>query len=290
MSDPAAPHLLLGYDGSPAANAAIDAGARLFPAAKATLAYLWTPPFASEEIRNRLWAGAKNIDAFRAAVEQEGTREATRLIAAGIQLARAAGWDAEPRLEAAYGGNGLELAQLAGEIDADLVVVGSRGLGGTRAFLGSVSDMVVHYSPRPVLVIPQPLLSAEYDALPDGAVVVGWDGSPGAADALAAARELFPSRPFVLVSVGDVDADAPALPEGTKVTTLEVPGTIGPHGRVVAEALSDAARASGAALIVVGSRGRSPVREMLLGSVAMATLHHAHRPVLVAAHRAAEPS
>jgi nucleotide-binding universal stress UspA family protein len=34
-------------------------------------------------------------------------------------------------------------------------------------------------------------------------------------------------------------------------------------------------------VIVVGSRGRSARREILLGSVAMATLHRAHRPVLV---------
>jgi nucleotide-binding universal stress UspA family protein len=32
---------------------------------------------------------------------------------------------------------------------------------------------------------------------------------------------------------------------------------------------------------MVGSRGRSAVREILLGSVAMATLHHTRRPVLV---------
>jgi nucleotide-binding universal stress UspA family protein len=34
-------------------------------------------------------------------------------------------------------------------------------------------------------------------------------------------------------------------------------------------------------MIVVGSRGRSTVRETLLGSVARSTLHHAHRPVMV---------
>ena len=33
--------------------------------------------------------------------------------------------------------------------------------------------------------------------------------------------------------------------------------------------------------MVVGSRGRTAVRKILLGSVAMATLHRAHRPVHV---------
>jgi len=51
--------------------------------------------------------------------------------------------------------------------------------------------------------------------------------------------------------------------------------------RAVGDALSLCAKDRGAALIVVGSRGRSAARQILLGSVAMAVLHHAHRPVLV---------
>ena len=45
------------------------------------------------------------------------------------------------------------LSDLSG--DADLVVVGSRGLGTMqRAFLGSVSDYVVHHAKCPVVVVP----------------------------------------------------------------------------------------------------------------------------------------
>src|SRR5690349_20551210 len=99
--------LILGYDGSPQSSAAIDAGAALFPGAQAWIAHLWTPPFASESLRRRLWAGSRHVDEFVEAVEREGEREAERLAANGVTLARAAGWLAEPLVRRIYGGEGL---------------------------------------------------------------------------------------------------------------------------------------------------------------------------------------
>jgi nucleotide-binding universal stress UspA family protein len=53
----------------------------------------------------------------------------------------------------------------------------------------------------------------------------------------------------------------------------------------VGAALVAAAADAGAAVVVVGSRGRSAVKELLLGSVAMAVLHAARGPVLVVPSR-----
>ena len=48
----------------------------------------------------------------------------------------------------------LEIVALAEELGADLIVMGSRGLGGVRrALMGSVSDSVVRYAHCPVLVV-----------------------------------------------------------------------------------------------------------------------------------------
>ena len=47
----------------------------------------------------------------------------------------------------------VEIAQLAEELDAGLVVVGSRGSGPfKREALGSISESVVRYAPCPVMV------------------------------------------------------------------------------------------------------------------------------------------
>jgi nucleotide-binding universal stress UspA family protein len=66
-----------------------------------------------------------------------------------------------------------ELLYLAGEIDAGLLVMGSRGIGPLeRLAVGSVSEGVVHHAHLPVL-----LLRGGERAWPPGHIVVGEDGS-----------------------------------------------------------------------------------------------------------------
>jgi nucleotide-binding universal stress UspA family protein len=108
--------------------------------------------------------------------------------------------------------------------------------------------------------------------------VVGWDGSAGAQAAFAAARHLFAERDLVVAAVGDDHGGTPP-PAGDRVTAVHVPASGG--SAATAEALNIAGAQHNAAAVVVGSRGRSAVRQMLLGSVAKAILHSAYRPVLV---------
>ena len=55
------------------------------------------------------------------------------------------------------GSAGRAICELAEELAASVVLLGSRGHGGLkRALLGSVSDHVVRHSPCPVLVVPAP--------------------------------------------------------------------------------------------------------------------------------------
>src|SRR5690606_33852092 len=148
------PEALLAYDGSPDAAAAIEVGASLMPGMRACVVHVWVPPFASEGLRRRLWREARNLDELLELLEREGKAEAERVAADGVALARAAGWRAvAPLVERGFN-DGLQIARLAERRGAAAIVVGSRGLGGVRAVLGSFSDAVVHFSPAPVLVVP----------------------------------------------------------------------------------------------------------------------------------------
>ena len=52
---------------------------------------------------------------------------------------------------------GRVLLELADQIDADLIVVGSRGAGQAELFaLGDTSTKLVHRSTRPILIVPPP--------------------------------------------------------------------------------------------------------------------------------------
>ena len=69
------------------------------------------------------------------------------------QVVDAAGLDAERRT--AVGVPAERLAEIADEVDAELIVVGSRGRGAFKAaFLGSVSNALVGVARCPVLIVP----------------------------------------------------------------------------------------------------------------------------------------
>jgi nucleotide-binding universal stress UspA family protein len=272
--------VIAGYDGSPSAVNAIEIAAQLIPAASATVVHLSTPPFTSPEVQQRLARQAGDLEQLVALLEHEGHAGAERLAANGVTLARAAGWHAEPLVQRSYGGDGYQFASLAEQHAAGLIVLGARGLGGVQAVLGSVSDLVVHVSSVPVLVIPCPLTTRERAAAASGPVLVASDGSPGAERAAAVSAALFPDRELLRVTVeGPGESDSGDTPDKG---SIRLPNTGRPgSARAIAATLAEYAADRGAAVIVVGSRGRSASRELLLGSVAKAVLHHAHRPVLV---------
>ena len=193
---------------------------------------------------------------------------------------------------------------LAGEIGADLVIVGSRGCGPVkRLSLGSVSEGVVHHAGCPVLV-----LRGGRDAWPPRRVVIGDDGSEEALEAASLALGIgglfgagglliraYPDLPEADLEGRALDArmvDDELRREERKLEERarrleENPGV---RSRVRIDVGDPAARLLGAAeerhegertLLAVGSRGLGPVGRARLGSVSTKVLRAAKGPVLI---------
>ena len=87
--------------------------------------------------------------------------EAREVAAEGAQLANEAGLKAEPATDEQGESVAEAILSSADKLDADMIVLGSRGLGGVGSLLlGSVSHRVLQHADRPVLVIPSAAVAA----------------------------------------------------------------------------------------------------------------------------------
>ena len=195
------------------------------------------------------------------------------------------------------------LHELAEQIEADLIVVGSASHGRVGQVLaGSTGSALLHDSPCAVGVAPK----GYRDRADTGfsTVVVGVDGSPEATEALTAAADLArrtnatlelvtvsPPPPVAYTAKGGdrnwhelknaIDeqmrgrlAEArERVPEEVDVKCTFI------NGEPI-EALAEVAEAPGT-ILVVGSRAYGPLRRVLLGSVSTGLVRSAPSPVLV---------
>jgi nucleotide-binding universal stress UspA family protein len=194
------------------------------------------------------------------------------------------------------------------EIDAGLVVIGRRGLGGVRRLLlGSVSEGIVHNARRPVLV-----LRGEESAWPPSHVIMADDSSEDA----RRAAELAASLGGLFGATGSLVQVYPRLLKSSQASgSLEarmvehalqgaeaelavraegLEGLLGsrPETKLVADegadgidgialTLMDEARETGEpTLVSVGSRGLGRVQRARVGSVSTKVVRAADGPVL----------
>ncbi|MEV1147544.1 universal stress protein [Micromonospora sp. NPDC049799] len=276
--------VVVGLDGSPSSLVAAEHAARaaVQRSAPLHLVHGYLHPLGYGVPLNPYDVG---IPAPSESAQEMLTRTATEL------AGRWPGLELEVRQVA--GGPGATLVEESRR--ADLVVVGSRGLGGFAGLLlGSVGTQVSAHAHCPVLVVrpteePVPL---------DGPVLVGVDGSESADLAVGYAADEAARRAatLVLAHVRDPDASGPeggpkAGAGGDVLLDAAAAALRAAHpDLVVEERVLRSARpeqalveASGdAALVVVGSRGRGGFTGLLLGSVSQALVQHARCPVLVA--------
>lgn len=182
---------------------------------------------------------------------------------------------------------------------ARLIVLGGKDVVGAAAvLLGSTTLRVATHAVCPVVAF-----RGDQVAVSDRPIVVGLDSSDAGAGVLATAFEFAKALKVKLVAVrawtprapaGDVtipfliDWDALEDAERVALTSL-VDNWRRRYPDVEAESVVETmspgrallSHASGAQLVVVGSRGRNALAGLVLGSTSMNLLHHSPVPVMV---------
>ncbi len=284
--------IVVGVDGSPASRVAVDWAARdaMLRGVPLTVVYVLPPPemlmWPEPKRLSGLtdWQQAKAKDVIRAAMEtaEEASRKTGPLQVHSQVLTGAT----IPAL--------VDLTK-----DAEMIVVGCRGMGTVRRLLlGSVSTGLVHHAHCPVAVIHD-----EDPLMPDPAhapILLGVDGSPASELATEIAFEEADRRGVDIIAVHawsdaalsdfpPVDSSVmQALGDEILSDRLAQWQERHPHVRVHAIAVTDRPaevlikNSEQVQLVVVGSHGRGGFAGMQLGSVSSAVAQSSRMPVIVA--------
>jgi nucleotide-binding universal stress UspA family protein len=150
---------LVCYDGSEESSRALAAIRGLLTPTQVVVLTVWQP------LTTKLAeTGSFGVFALEDETELDDSEEQAARQAAeeGAEAARAAGHTATARVEEADRAAWMKIIEVADEIDAGLIVCGTRGRGRVKtALLGSVSHAVLSHSGRPVLIAPAPEPPAE---------------------------------------------------------------------------------------------------------------------------------
>jgi len=148
--------ILIGYDGSQSADAAIATSGKLLAGSdvEAIVLSVWEPVSVAAVHAARFGGPMPTIASNSFDIDDRSEQEARKLADHGARLADTAGLQATPVWVADDRDVTSAIVDEASKFDVDVVVLGARGLAGVRAFLGSVSNHVLQHSRRPVLVIP----------------------------------------------------------------------------------------------------------------------------------------
>jgi nucleotide-binding universal stress UspA family protein len=154
--------ILVGYDGSEHARRAIEAAHALVRASEAVV--LDAAPLRISVGYSAMPSDAPWVDAADPTLANAGAQ-------AGVDFAQQRGFHAVARTAAAPT-TWQAVTEVADEVDASVIVVGSRGLRGAREVVEhSVSHDIATHAHRPVLVVPPYGAGAEGDTVPGSSKV-----------------------------------------------------------------------------------------------------------------------
>lgn len=152
--------ILICYDGSEDARAALEKAAELFPSQPAVVLSVWEP---FVEVAARTGVGFGLVPSFpdSADIDAASRDRANELAREGVELAQRAGLEAQPAVCEQIRTTGRSILAEAERRGAAAVVMGSRGLTGLRSLLlGSVSHEVIQRADRTIVVVPSASVAA----------------------------------------------------------------------------------------------------------------------------------
>jgi nucleotide-binding universal stress UspA family protein len=154
--------VLLCYDGSADAQAAIDRAGLLMTGSEATVLVIWETILETMTRHGSLGMGMIGFYGDEGAGDAAIKQAALETAAAGVRRAAGAGLVAQPRVVNRDDDIAAVILAEAADLGASVIVLGTRGLGSVKSLmLGSVSRAVLHHADRAVLVVPSPSLAQQ---------------------------------------------------------------------------------------------------------------------------------
>lgn len=147
--------MLIAYDGSDNAKRAIEYAGRFLAANRAVVATAWEP-MVRQAARMSGLSGVMQPEWVPDETSEDiALTDAKTTNDEGVDLALAAGLNAEGRCCESSTAIWTTIVECADELNADIIVTGTRGTTGLRSLLqSSVADHVLRHSHRPVLIVP----------------------------------------------------------------------------------------------------------------------------------------
>jgi nucleotide-binding universal stress UspA family protein len=150
--------ILICYDGSADAHAAVEQAAKLFTNQPATVLTVWEP-YVELVVRTSLGFVPSIPDADE--VDEASRKAAEARAAEGAEIASGLGTAATPKAASHATTTALAILAEADALDATAIVMGSRGLTGVKSLLlGSVAHELIQHADRTVVVVPSPEVAA----------------------------------------------------------------------------------------------------------------------------------
>ena len=177
-----------------------------------------------------------------------------------------------------------EVAEVAREHNADMIVMGSHGSSGlSEIFVGSNTEKVVRYSEIPVLVVKQKPAKLDFDT-----VTFASDFSNEMIEPYIKARQLFKNLKLIHVNVPGEGFKSSTEMEKTVASFLQkADGNLNKLNDVhytsdytIEKGILNASSLLGADLIAVPTHGRKGLAHFFSGSVSEDVANHATLPVI----------